>query len=333
MLHAVIFSAFYLAVRKDAFKNIPSGAGVAISLALLYIIFRSMDLKNLWALISNFGLGAFFLLGLLNISSFFFRAVKWQIILRPIAPVKTLDSSRILLVSYLINNTLPAHLGEPARAYILSKRYNTGFASALSTVFIDRVLDGLTMLVLFLFASMFARTSLHWVYEVMEIAAVFVAIGLAFFILPVNRIIKLAQLPNYASNPVKRLVRILKSLSLGREVFFSSPRKLLILFAASFATWLVEALFFYLVIKQLGIQISFPAAPGYIGTYEGFMVMGLLSYGAGKTEAAAAALVAHAIQYVSVAIFGVISLKTLGLSWRNILKADELKSKRGENER
>lgn len=109
----------------------------------------------------------------------------------------------------------------------------------------------------------------------------------------------------------------------------------MILFS-SFIAWLIEALFFYLVIWRVGIEINFfavvvallilniglliPATPGYLGTYEAFVVIALISFGAEETEAAAVALIAHVIQYVSVVISGLISLKFLGIDYKELLK-------------
>jgi hypothetical protein len=323
-------------LRKQTFL------GLLLSTTLLYFVLSSIDLKTLQPNIIEFGVGYFFLFGLINISAFFVRAVKWQIVATPIVQMGTLESVRILFVSYFVNSFFPAQIGGLVRAYLLEVKRGVRFAFAFATVLIDRMLDGVTMIALLIIAEFFAKSQLHLVHEVLEVASVLLALSLAFILSPAKRLQRLAgPLESLPSGWWRGLSSILKGFTLSGQAFSTYPSNA-ILFISSFAAWLLEALFFYLVIRRVGIDINFPAAvvvllvlniglllpaaPGYIGTYEAFVFLGLLSFGAAKTEAAAVALIAHSIQYISMALFGIIALKTMDLDWRELFKFEKRKS-------
>lgn len=317
-------------IRKKSFL------GVLISAGMLYLVLGSINLTNLQAIIMDFGVEYFLLLSIINTAPFLFRALRWRIIVMPIARISILDSGRLLFVSYMVNNIVPAHLGELVRAFLLGKRTGAKFTSSMATVLIDRILDGVTMVALLVMVEPFSKSQLLYIHEALEVAGILIIAVLAFILRPAKRLVRLAgPLKALPSRWREELFSILKGLNISGQTLVSYPSNVLLL-ASSFATWLLEAFFFYLVMLRVGVDITFPAAvvvllilnigvlipaaPGYIGTYEAFVIMGLLSFGADKTEAAAVALIAHAIQYISVAVFGTISLKTMGLGLEDILK-------------
>ncbi|MFQ5815104.1 MAG: lysylphosphatidylglycerol synthase transmembrane domain-containing protein [Candidatus Hydrothermarchaeaceae archaeon] len=313
--------------RKETFL------GLLISAGLLYVVLSFIDLKSLQKIVMEFGVEYFVLFGLLYVSTFFFKAVRWRTVVRPMARISISDSEKILFASSFVNNIAPARLGELVRAFLLGKKSGIGFAAALSTVLIDRILDGLTMVALFVTVEPFAESQLGQLHQVLEIIGVFLAVSLAFILLPARRLLTLR-------GPLKSLPaslrEVLKGLNLGGQAFLTYPSNVILL-ASSFTTWLLDVFFLYLITRRVGLDISVPAtvvillilniglllpsAPGNVGTYEAFLIIGLLSFGSGVTEAAAVALIAHIIQYIAVAVLGAFSFKSMDLDWREIVKA------------
>jgi uncharacterized protein (TIRG00374 family) len=88
----------------------------------------------------------------------------------------------------------------------------------------------------------------------------------------------------------------------------------------SLACWVIHGMYFFLMFKALDIELSFsaalvlqmviglgvilPAAPGYVGTFEYFTVLGLSLFGIGHEAAFAYALLAHICQFVPVSAVG-----------------------------
>jgi uncharacterized protein (TIRG00374 family) len=97
-------------------------------------------------------------------------------------------------------------------------------------------------------------------------------------------------------------------------------RGLLPISLLSIACWVIHAMYFFLMFKALDLELSFsaalvlqmviglgvilPAAPGYVGTFEYFTVLGLALFGVGQEAAFAYALLAHVFQFVPVSAVG-----------------------------
>ena len=80
--------------------------------------------------------------------SHYIRALRWQLLIKPIStiPVKSLYSS--LLIGYMANTFLPAHLGEFLRAYMVNKKHHIKTSRIFGTIVIERIIDVLTLLLL-----------------------------------------------------------------------------------------------------------------------------------------------------------------------------------------
>ena len=65
---------------------------------------------------------------------------------RPVSPVTRLYP--VVIIGYMSNNLLPARLGELVRSYYLAQREGVSGSSALATIAVERVYDGVTLLAL-----------------------------------------------------------------------------------------------------------------------------------------------------------------------------------------
>ncbi|MCA9712305.1 MAG: flippase-like domain-containing protein, partial [Myxococcales bacterium] len=81
------------------------------------------------------------------------RAGRWHALVRPLGPVRLVDSLRVSLAGYMWIALLPFRLGELARPLFLAQRSEITVHRALGTVAIERVLDGLVICGLFFAAS------------------------------------------------------------------------------------------------------------------------------------------------------------------------------------
>src|SRR6266536_3922805 len=66
------------------------------------------------------------------------RTLRWHILLLPIANVPTRSLFGVLSIGFLVNNVLPARLGEIARAVLAGRRYDVSRSAALATVVVER---------------------------------------------------------------------------------------------------------------------------------------------------------------------------------------------------
>ena len=73
------------------------------------------------------------------------RARRWQLILRPITQVPYPAVLKALVVGYGLNTVMPARLGELFRAEFLNTQIGVSRVGALTSIVVERLFDGLTV--------------------------------------------------------------------------------------------------------------------------------------------------------------------------------------------
>src|SRR5438046_1939582 len=120
--------------------------GLAVSLIFLGLVFAGQDLGKIWSALqrANYlalvpAVGLYFLgVGV--------RAVRWQVLLRPVLPKTQLARLfEVVVIGYMANDLLPARLGEVVRAFVLSRREQETKSAILGTIVVERIFDGITM--------------------------------------------------------------------------------------------------------------------------------------------------------------------------------------------
>jgi uncharacterized membrane protein YbhN (UPF0104 family) len=113
------------------------------------------------------------------------RVRRWQIILRPVAAVPYRVVGKALLLGYGLNTIIPARLGELFRAEFFKKSYGLSRIWALTSIVIERLFDGLTVVICLgvgLFLTATTRQDAGVVIDVLTIGGIlFGAILIAAF--------------------------------------------------------------------------------------------------------------------------------------------------------
>ena len=129
--------------------------GGGVSLALLLLLLYQVDLGEIKDALRE---ANYFLLAP-SVAIYFvavlFRAVRWRYLLAPMGvfPVRRLYP--VVIIGYMANNLLPVRLGEVVRSYYLSRQETVNTSSALATIAVERVFDGLTLLFFAAVVSLF----------------------------------------------------------------------------------------------------------------------------------------------------------------------------------
>ena len=305
--------------------------GIVISGAMLLFFFTQLEPGEMKTLLAEANYVylipaiALYFLGVL------FRAFRWQFLLTPLRrfPVRRLYP--VVVIGYTANNLLPMRLGELVRAYYLARRENFSASSALGSVAVERVFDGLTLIALVAVTAplLLLLGEFDWTAGISQSAAialaavVVLAFGglLAFFTL-------LASWPGFAG-AVERLLGLLPG-KLGAAAlrFFAafvsalgilnSPRKHLALIGLSLPIWVCEFLVYFLVsysfnigayFDSLGVYLlaiglltatsnlatGIPSAIGGIGPFEVVAQQTLIALGIGATVAGAYSVFVHLV--------------------------------------
>jgi uncharacterized membrane protein YbhN (UPF0104 family) len=297
--------------------------GVLISIVLLWLALHGVDFAALWRALQ--GAQYWWLLPAIAVyfEGVWMRAVRWRVLLAPVRQVPARRLFPVIAVGYMANDLLPARLGEVVRVYMLGRREGIGKTAALATVMLERVLDGVTML-LFLGIAMLLVPLESWLVRLLGAgAALFAGALLALLLLAraspvVVRLVELAAviLPSSLRPwPVRLAGAFLDGLHVLR-----SPLLTVKALGASVAAWTCEALMYYLValafaltpppaailattaVANLGTLV--PSSPGYIGPFEFLVRRTLEAFGVGAEVALGYALVLHVVLLLPIILVG-----------------------------
>jgi uncharacterized protein (TIRG00374 family) len=327
--------------------------GIAISVAMLVYVFRPIDwadvaqhirAANLWLLL----LGAVAATGMYPL-----RAIRWRVILDPVAPRLPLGPLwRAIAIGQMANNTLPSgRVGEIGRPYVLSReRPDVPFSTALASLVVDRVFDAILVFVLLaaaLLAPDFPRG-----HDVLGVSAARYAAG--FAVVPIVGLVALYALV-FAPNTAIRLFelvarRVSPALEArGRDALtrFASglsvlrtPRHFLAVFGWTLAHWLLQPFAFWLGLRAFGITVSWsallflqavivagvsiPSSPGFFGTFELAAQIALGFYGVSKETAVTWAIAFHVVAFIPITVFGGYYLARLGIKLSDLGSASRV---------
>src|SRR3989304_1996633 len=130
-----------------------------------------------------------------------FRSLRWHYLLRRLANLSTRTLYPIVIIGYMANNLLPLRAGEFVRAYVLGERHGVSKMSALGTIVVERVFDGVVLVSFLLLAgAILGLNSELQVLAVVMSAAFVLLLALFFYI---------ASSPERAARWTERLVQLL----------------------------------------------------------------------------------------------------------------------------
>ena len=339
------------------FNNWRFWLGVGVSAGFLAVLVLSVDLEEIAVALrqANYvyaapAIGLYFL-------AVYFRSVRWQFLLSPLRELRVTRLYPVVVIGYMANNLLPARLGELVRAYYLAQREQVSGSSALATIAVERVYDGVTLLA---FAAL-GGTSLLLLGQFDSTGATYratalaVTVGVVMVFVAALTVLTLATFPWFS-----RVVRLaLRAVPLPfrdqvSELAFrfieglailNSPRRHLAVFVLSLPVWLLEGAMYVLIAYSFGIDAFFgsfwtlllavllltatsnlatavPASIGGIGPFEVVAQQTLVALGVGASLAGIYAGFLHVVAlWLPVNLVGLLLLWKHNLSLKRLAEA------------
>ncbi len=318
---------------------------VALVAALLWWLFRDVDFSGVWEHIRSAN-GLFLLASaVVGMAGFAVRALRWQYFLAPVQPRSPFGSRfAAIAVGFMANNLLPSgRAGEPGRAYAYSRMEPVSFPAALTTLVVERLLDGAVILALLFLAILspdFPRESLPGdLGKAMWIAAAGLVVVLAITALVVafpSRCLLIGAALGRRLPP-GRLSTGLATVTEGVVEGLASMRGWRLMLPAlawTFGVWLLQSLSFWVGFLAFDIRLPFAAAllangavamaaalpntPGYVGTVQIAVSLALVQvYGVASEQVLAFAVAWHAVNFPPITVLGLWYTRRLDISLRN----------------
>ena len=252
------------------------------------------------------------------------RSYRLGVILSPIEKIDQLTLFAITSVGFMALAAIPARVGELARPYLIKRKTGMKMTVALGSIFIERIFDSLTVLIVFFIVLFFVPLPSWLVKSSIIFLAITLAILIGMLVLIFKRDASLAFIerifPNRLQKRVSEVIhhfvdgievitdfKLLSSVTiLSMTIWFLDAAAIYILFLAFGMNLSITAAFIVMVVLIIGITL--PTAPGYIGNWHFFCIAGLSLFGIPKADALTYAIILHFVSVGIVVVLGLIFL-------------------------
>jgi uncharacterized protein (TIRG00374 family) len=297
--------------------------GLAVSAGLLVYCFWDVDLAVIAARLRE-TLWTFLALSIaLSFASLWARAWRWAYLFPP-GP-RPSHLFRALLIGYMGNNLLPLRAGEVVRIYVAS-RHGPRFWTTLATVVVERALDGLALglIIAGLLLLVPVPVEMRWsiaIFLALDLAAILVLALIA--VAPGICRVLIEAIFHRVGWLERRLLALLGTMTEGLRGV-RAPHHAIPLALSSLAIWLALALSVWtamhaahldlplvaswVVLAFLGLGVSLPSSPGFVGVIQAATVLALALFAVPRAEALSFSLLFHASQFFPVTAVGLVCL-------------------------
>ncbi len=298
--------------------------GVIISIICVYIALRGLHVDEFWQIVQS--VNYWWILPAVGVYTIavWIRTWRWRAMLRPLADVPMRRLWPVVVIGYMGKNVYPARAGEVLRSYVLRRREGIPMSASLATVVLERLFDGLIML-LFVFVTLpFAPLPPIYSQIVTGFSVLFLG-ALVFFLVLASRPALFLRLWQWSTQ------RILpqRFAAMGDDIVtkfvsglqsLNSPREMLVIFASSALIWLTETSKYWFIMQGFPFHVDFtvlmlmtavvnlattvPSTPGYAGTFDVPGILILQQFGVAQAIATGYTLVLHVALWLPITALG-----------------------------
>ncbi len=316
--------------------------GLAISAGFVYLAIRGLNLAEVWGDIQTArywwlipGVAVYFV-------AVWARTWRWHYLLRPIKRIRLNELFPVVVIGYMGNNVYPFRAGEVIRAWVLERNEDVKISASLATIIVERIFDGLVMLIFVFVALPFAPIPPPFDRIVIGMTALFFGALLAFFLLAlrpaltrrlytavIGRLMPVETVRAFTLTQADRFMEGLSSLR--------SPVDMLMTLVSSVLIWLTETTKYWFVMHAFDFEVSFfvlmlmtavvnlattlPSSPGYVGTFDQPGIEILKVFGVVPSTAAAYTVVLHAALWLPITLLGFFYMAQQGVRWKDFQRA------------
>lgn len=314
--------------------------GILVAALCLYIFLKDVDIDNLFSELRAVKVTSLILVCFLIILTLFLRSIRWKFMLPDIPGTSKKHLFSNVFIGFMINNIMPARIGEFARAFILWKKNKFPLAVSLGTLIFERIIDVL-IFIAFLIIPIFFLPQCS---SLISFALIFSGI----FLLGIISIFFYVRFQDFSAKIVLWIISKLpqkfraKSIQVCKELastlkWLSSIKRVIIVTSLSFLTLLCYPAMIILLAENAEIPFgllegmfaqafaafgaAIPLAPGYVGTIHAVMLQGLEILGMNADKARALIIIYHAVNYILITIVGLYFFFRMKLSIKEISTA------------
>ena len=306
--------------------------GIVFSVFFFALAAKGVDWRELWRSLPDAGqavawlfIGLACLAGLLRVPA---RAVRWRLLVRPLADVSFLRLTWVTTLGAVLDNLLPARAGDFGRAAVL-RRDGLSASGAFATIVVERAVDVLATQLLVI-AALLTAPMPTWLQRAGLATCTVALIGLFGLVLAVRRRSLLERLLGLVTSRLgtlghrldEKATALLRAFLQGADGAIRAGHipglvgwSIVILLTTVVPNWcvLIACNLFdaagavgpaFVIAAFTQFAVMLPAAPGQVGTVHFAGVAALALFGVEPAPALACLLVLHATQFFPVTILG-----------------------------
>ena len=323
--------------RRSA-RALQIALGVAISAGLVWYAFRKTPFSEVWSIITTAHVVPVVIAVILATIPFALRVPRWKLLLRHEdgSAIATRPMWNAVSIGFAANNVLPLRAGEFLRVAAISRLAPVSFAAALSSVAVERVIDGLIAVSLLgiglVSGHLEASSGMGSKAEIIGIACLAVIVAAILAAWRREQVIRLATTLLPSGKLSTRLItfadHVLQGLSALRD-----PRRAVPVVLWSVAIWLVNGAAFYVMFKAFDFNVPFtgalvvqgaamigiavPSTPGFVGVLETAIFGALLLYGVDQAHGLAYGILYHVTTFIPITLLGATAAVATGTELRS----------------
>ena len=330
--------------RTSARRLIPAAVGVIVSVALLLWALRGLSLADVLRHVRAARPAPLAAAVVLATLTFPIRWIRWRILLADSVPSRDASGAlwHAVALGFMANNVLPLRAGELIRSYAGARLGGIRFTTVLSSIAVERIFDGLTVVALLtaaLAGSDLPRSVTIGGVSVEHVAqagalisgmAILVALLILAAPLQAERLIR-RLLPS--GRMADKLVSVVEGIRQGLMVL-RTPGRLIQVVIWSLVLWMVNALAFYVGFGAFDIPVSYvgalllqgllvlgisiPSTPGFFGPFEAVIVAVLALYAVPNEVAFSYAIAYHITSFFPITLLGLWSMTRIPGGFRTL---------------
>lgn len=293
---------------KNSYQKIAKYSGIAISILAIYFVIKTINGSTLRATLDSVKIAWLIPIIIINFAVVLLKALRWQILVKPLSQISLYRITNILTVGFMANNILPARLGDAVRVHMLHRKTDLGHATTTGGLIADRVLEGIAFSFITVFLFFFINVPSWMSYG---ITAMLVVIGAVYII---TLLYSRAEIKRWAF--FAKLQEGLAPLH-NRRVFVAG-------FCISLVSWMLQLCMIHLTQLAFGIDLPFwntllvlvavnlavivPSAPAHLGTFELACVLSYSFLGVDKSVGLLVGAAYHLIQVLPITAVGAVLL-------------------------
>jgi len=313
--------------------------GVVIAVTLLVLIFDQVNLKEVLEVSAGISLRWLFVALIFFGLDISLRIFRWKIMLQVYNPlILWRDCAGPLLAGFAINNLLPLRMGDITRTFAFNKKLRVESGGVFATLILERLFDLIMVLFILILGLYFFQMYELRLFGVVVIALLFVIV-VSVLILNFPRLfipigIYVCKLISKLSPRISgELTLFINNIIIVLDLL-SGANIMMKLTICSFFIWIAEGCFFWIIalglpaisnasVAWLALPVGalatiIPSAPGYVGTFDYFVIQTMQAFGNDNTSSTAFTLIIHALMWFLLTTSGVIYILINSISFKGI---------------